>query len=82
MNAFESMIGQLHMFPVRSSNRNLTVSKKDYDIFYKEFVFSKLKGESLGKAFCKRFGLDDFVLQQVADDSAKLLIETLGYIKE
>lgn len=64
-----------------TNNRNKTVSKEEYELFCKEFVFQKLKDQKFGDAFCQRFGFNDIVVRELSDDTAKYLIESLGYIK-
>ena len=60
----------------------VTVSKSDYETFCKEYVFHKLKGETFGRAFCKRFAIDDRAISNlVCEQFTKDLIEVLGYIK-
>lgn len=58
-----------------------TISKQDYEVFCKEFTFEKLKGKKYGEAFCERFELDDCILKNLSDTTAKFHIENLGYIK-
>lgn len=60
-----------------------TISKKDYEIFCKEFVFDSLKGESFGEAFCKRFDITDSTISILKTEGfTKELIKSLGYIEE
>lgn len=65
-----------------TNNAKKSVSKTDYDLFCKEFVFEKIKGKNFGVAFCEKFGLNDTFLRNLSDDTAKYHIEKLGYIKE
>ena len=59
-----------------------TITQKQYDEFKKEFVFEKLKGLTLGKAFCEKFEISDYMLSNIkSDEEAVFLIENLGYIK-
>jgi len=60
---FDQMIASL---TIKSSNR--MVSLDDYAEFYKEYIFDKLKGISLGKSFCKRFSIDNYVLSNIKDE--------------
>jgi len=60
---FDQMIASL---TVKSSNR--MVSLDDYTEFYKEYIFDKLKGISLGKSFCKRFRIENYVLSNIKDE--------------
>lgn len=59
-----------------------TVTQREYDEFKKEFVFEKLKGSTLGQAFCKKFQMADYMLLTLKDDNEiEFLIKNLGYIK-
>lgn len=81
LNTFTSMVGYLN--GVTSINKEkIVVPKKDYELFCKEFVFDRLKEVSFAEAFCKRFEVDDNVLLRLSDDSARFIIETVGYIEE
>lgn len=64
-----------------TNNKEKKISKKEYEIFCKEFIFEKIKGKSFGKAFCDKFQFNDTFLKALSDDTAKSHIETLGYIK-
>lgn len=62
-------------------NKKFTITKKEFDDFYKYHLFDQLKGEiSLGQAFCNKFGTRNYVLETLPDASAKRHIETF-YIK-
>ena len=62
--------------------KKITVSRKEYEIFCKEFMFDSLKEIGFGEAFCKRFNIDDSAISILKSESfAKELIESLGYIK-
>jgi hypothetical protein len=64
-----------------TGNKNKQISKKQYELFCKEFVFEKLKGIGFAESFCKKFKFDDTFLKNLSDDTAKYHIEMLGYIK-
>lgn len=82
MNCFESMVSQLQQFPANMFQLSSTVSKYEYEIFCKEFVFDQLKGVSFGEVFCKRFNINDSTLPRLSDDGAKFIIERSGYLTE
>lgn len=65
-----------------TGNSYKTISRYEYDIFCKEFVFDSLKGKSFGQAFCERFDFNDVFLKGLSDNTAKHHIETLGYIND
>lgn len=56
------------------------ISKEEYNNFLKEFVFLKLKGKGFGYSFCEKFGFNGSILKSLGDETAKFLIEKLGYI--
>jgi hypothetical protein len=64
-----------------TSIRTKPISKKQYQMFCREFVFEKLKGISFAESFCKKFKFNDTFLKNLSDDTAKYHIEMLGYIK-
>ena len=64
-----------------STEDQITISKEDYEIFRKEYMFEKLKGKTFGQAFCERFDVDDYFLKNLSDKTARYHIEKLGYIK-
>jgi hypothetical protein len=58
------------------------VSKKEYDMFCKEYVFDKLRGDSFGTAFQKRFNCLDRVLSMFASQEDVMAhIKYCGYVK-
>jgi len=63
-----------------------TVPRKDFDTFCKEYIFDVLvHNSSFGAAFCKRFDIDDFILDIfIGHDVKKSIahIEESGYILE
>ncbi len=65
-----------------TGNNKKKISKSDYEIFCKEFVFETLKGKSFAIAFCEKFGFNDIFLKGLSDSTAKEHIEKLGYIKK
>lgn len=70
MNAFTSMVTYLdgEVMPV--------ISKHDYEVFQREYIFDKLRGYNYGKAFCQKFNIIDPVVKHLIDeDLAKELIE-------
>ena len=75
MNFITSGLEQL------TSNNSKQISKKQYEVFCKEFVFEKLKGIGFAESFCKKFKFNDTFLKNLSDETAKHHIEMLGYIK-
>jgi hypothetical protein len=72
MNAMANML----------SKAKKTITLEQYDQFKKEFVFEKLKGFTLGEAFCKKFDIQDYMLSNLTnEEETEFLIKNLGYIK-
>lgn len=63
-----------------TTNANKKISKEEYELFCKEFVFEKLKGKKFGEAFCDKFGYNNFMLRNFTDDTAKRTIKYMGYV--
>lgn len=78
MNTFITTLAALEQL---TNNDKKKISKKDYDLFCKEFVFEKLKGKSFASSFCERFGFNDVFLKGLSDETARDHIEKLGYIQ-
>ncbi len=64
------------------SKAKKTITPEQYEEFKRVIVFEKLKGKTLGQAFCEKFDISDYMLSNIKDDKeATFLIENLGYIK-
>ena len=64
------------------SKAKKTVTAEQYEQFKKEYVFEKLKGYTLGRSFCKKFDIQDYMLSNLTDEEeTEFLIKSLGYIK-
>ena len=74
---FDQMIAQITTDKVS----NTMVSEVDWEIFCKEYIFEKLKGETLGSAFCKRFGIENWLISNMIDDNYTRLHIRKFYIK-
>ena len=60
--------------PIKPDNKKVTLH--EYELFLKDFVFEKIKGNSLSRSFIERFGINDSVLNiSITDDFAKEYIE-------
>lgn len=52
------------------------ISKQEYEIFRKEYIFEQIKGKRYGQAFCERFNVNDMVVNCLVDeDIAREMIE-------
>jgi hypothetical protein len=52
------------------------ISKQDYEVFCKEYIFDRLQGKNFGRAFCERFDINDTVIKCLFDeDIAREMIE-------
>jgi hypothetical protein len=77
-----SFIIALSQLEELTGNKDKQISKTEYDIFCKEFVFDKLKGKKFGESFCEKFGFNSIFLKGLSDETAKDHIQKLGYIKK
>lgn len=78
-DAFKGVITELYKF---EGEPKVSVSRAEYELFCKEYLFDKLKGVPFGRAFCKRFNIEDRAISNlISEKFTKELIETLGYIK-
>lgn len=64
-----------------TTNADKKISRSEYEIFLKEYIFEKIKGKSFGYAFCEKFGFNNTFLKALSDETAQLHIEKLGYIE-
>ena len=81
MNAFGHMVTTLSRDAYKD-NDFTPISKHEYEIFCKEYIFEKLKGVSFGVAFQKRFGIKDRVLTMFSEQSVCMThIEYCKYVK-
>lgn len=73
------------LISVQEKYRN-KVPRKDFEAFCKEYIFDVLVHNStFGEAFCKRFDIDDFILDIFIGHSiekSKKHIEDSGYIHD
>ena len=74
---FAQMIAQV----TADNASNTMVSEADWQIFCKEYIFEKLKGDTLGSAFCKRFGIENWLISNMIDDNHTMLHIRRFYIK-
>jgi hypothetical protein len=74
---FDQMIAQI----IIDKASNIMVSEADWKIFCKEYIFEKLKGETLGSAFCKRFEIENWLISNMIDDNYTRLHIEKFYIK-
>jgi hypothetical protein len=80
MNQFHSQV--MNAMAGMLSKAKKTITREEYEYFKHEFVFDKLRGLTLGQAFCEKFEISDYMLSNIkSDEEAIFLIENLGYIK-
>ena len=59
-----------------------TVTTDEFELFCREYTFDQLREISFGHAFCKKFGIEDFVLDLLeTEQSAREHIRRVGYIE-
>lgn len=76
---FDYVVNTLQTYT--DKNQHEIVSRQEYEIFCKEYVFYQLKGISFGQAFCERFNIDHFIIKGLSGYSAKDFIEKHGFVK-
>lgn len=80
MDAFTVMTQLLTRPDTRAIKR---ISTEDYEVFCKEFLFNKLRDQTFGTSFCRRFEVSDYVLEILpSEESAKRHIRAVGYIND
>jgi len=75
MNSFTHMVSFLDPLP------KTQISKQDYDIFCKEYIFDQLKGKKFGKAFCERFDINDTLIKCLFDEDIAREMINENYIQ-
>lgn len=79
MNAFDHLVRQVSQEmrdPITTQ-----INAEAYEKFCKEFVFDALREVYFGKAFCDKFEVHDYLLQQFKSEPyAKMRIKDMGYI--
>lgn len=69
---FDKLTKQLEIQTLGKGNKNLTISKEEFEDFCKGFLFEQIKGDAkLGEAFCKKYNESNYVLSILPDNSAK-----------
>ena len=82
MNSFDHMIPTLLRSDAFRDSEFVPIGEKEYDIFCKEYVFDKLRGDSFGMAFRKRFSCQDRVLSMFShQEDVMAHIAYCGYVK-
>ena len=80
---FNQIVNQLESWSQKKINKDdFYITKQEFDGFCKGFLFEELKGNiKLGKAFCEKYGQDNFILSTFTNNKiAKEHIRTF-YIK-
>lgn len=65
MSVFESMVMSLTTVDDGLAPK---VSTNEYQNFYKEYTFDKLKGISLGEAFSKKFKINSIYINMIKNE--------------
>lgn len=61
--------------------KTLMLTEQEYKDFRKHYVLSLLKGESLGRAFCDYFGVNDYTLLADSNDRRVDKVIRQSYLK-
>jgi len=75
MNAFNHMVSFLDHAPKQQ------ISKQEYEVFCKEYIFDQLRGKRFGRAFCERFNINDIVVKCLIDEDIVREMITENYIQ-
>jgi hypothetical protein len=83
MTLRNNLIKELLLIPNKGGNESdLYITKEEFDVFYKQYLFDNIKGVSLGEAFCEKYKINNYVLLIAeSNEFAKKHIETF-YIKQ
>jgi hypothetical protein len=66
---FDQIAKQLQTLDNR--NKNFRITKQEFEIFSKEFLFERIKGDKkLGEVFCEKYDLANYVLSILNDKAA------------
>jgi len=90
MNSFDHMVFAIQTHAKYAApatievaiNPNKTkIAKAEYEDFYKEFIFEKLKGKTLAECFSHKFSIYDILFEiSMSDEATQVYIENY-YIK-
>jgi hypothetical protein len=93
MNSFDHMVFAIQTHAIELAKystptievalnpNNIKISKEDYEDFYKEFIFEKLKSKTLAECFSHKFGISDILFEiSMSDEATQVYIENY-YIK-
>lgn len=64
-----------------TNSSEVKISQEEFNNFCKEFVFMKLRGSSLGREFCKKYRVYDWLLFLSEHDRYAVEYITRYYIK-
>lgn len=78
MNAFQLIAETLIANNIDATTH---VSKKEYELFRKEYIFEVLKGLRYGEAFCERFQIKDPVISRITNINLAEELIKANYIK-
>ncbi len=70
-----------HMISVLNNQPKILISRQEYDVFDKEYIFEQLKGKRFGRAFCERFGITDPVVNCLVDEDIAREMINENYIQ-
>lgn len=78
---FDKMAQQLDLQTLGKGKKDFSISGEEFEEFCKGFLFEQIKGDiKLGKAFCKKYNEQNYVLSILPDTSAKEHIKKF-YVK-
>jgi hypothetical protein len=77
IDMFDKITKQLEL---GRDKKNFKISDQEFQEFRKNFLFDQIKGNKLGECFCEKYGITNYVLTILSNESAIVHIKTF-YVK-
>jgi len=77
---FDKITKQLELQSLGRDKKNFKISDQEFQEFRKNFLFDQIKGNKLGECFCEKYGITNYVLTILSNESAIVHIKTF-YVK-
>lgn len=58
-SVFEDMVNEMTSYKGPFKTTDVKVSKEDYELWRRDFIWEALHGQRFGQSFCNRFGITD-----------------------
>jgi hypothetical protein len=80
IDMFDKITKQLELQSLGRDKKNFKISDQEFQEFRKNFLFDQIKGNKLGECFCEKYGITNYVLTILSNESAIVHIKTF-YVK-